>query len=1014
MNSFYFFLLLLIPSLHLSAQNQVEIEIAQQHLQIADSLRLEKKYTLSLESYAKAITIFKTTNQWEEYLEAATNESICLRKTGQYEEAINQLHQLLKIVKKEAFEGSLLQANIYHQLGVVNYYIDKYEQAVEDYNKALIIRRKNLGINHKDVFQSYFNIGTTYDFWGDFDKSLIHIETALKIAENLKLNDKILSCYQKLGDISYGLGAYEQAHQFYSQLVPSYLAFYGKESIEIGELYTLLGNSSNFSKKWEEALGYYKLSKNIFSQKKSPQFILGLANCYNNIGNVFFEKEKFEDALKNYKLALEINLKNAANNNQTLSINYTNLGLTYSELNEFDKAVLFLNKALIISKKNFPKFDARNQEVYYNLGTTYLGIKDYTNTLLYYQKALFTVLPNFREEDFLKNPDLTNGQIRGDNRTIILILKSKAKALRLFSQSKNNDLSLLRFSLSTSKLAFQVINLMRQDHIAEGSKLFWTEETLPVFENAIQTAKELYDLTKEKQYLKEAFAITEKSKSVVLLGSMRDSEAKQFAGIPENLLTKEKELKKALVEQKEALFQEKQKNITADSSNIKELETAIFESTLAYNDLIDQLEKDHPDYHRMKYDMGTASLEEVQSWLNEDQAMLSYFVGDSASYVFKVLKNDLELVILEEDYPLEERVTDLRQSLYSYHLDPNRSDELYLQMAATYVQTAHDLHRRLIHPLGNLPEHLIILPAGLLGYIPFEVLLSEEPTKVTDFVNHPYLLRKHTISYTYSATLLREMLEQQHQPKYRKLLAFAPAFEASQEQYADMTAMRSDLTALMHNIPEAESIHNVLGGTLFSNEDATKEKFLAEASKYSILHCATHGKADDVNSNYSYLAFSNADSIDHLLYVQDLYNMNLNADMVTLSACETGIGKLYRGEGVASIARGFSYAGAKSIITTLWSVNDQKMAEIMALFYQNLATGLEKDVALRNAKLTYLEDQKQNFAHPFYWAATIPIGDMGAIGVENRNWWIWGFSFGFGYVILMFFMKRRNKRTRQV
>ena len=119
----------------------------------------------------------------------------------------------------------------------------------------------------------------------------------------------------------------------------------------------------------------------------------------------------------------------------------------------------------------------------------------------------------------------------------------------------------------------------------------------------------------------------------------------------------------------------------------------------------------------------------------------------------------------------------------------------------------------------------------------------------------------------------------------------------------------------------------------------------------------------------------NAEDGEQFLYNRDLYNLTLNAEMVVLSACETGIGELQKGEGIISLARGFSYAGAKSIITTLWSINDEKSKELMLSFYSNLKEGQTKDAALRQAKLDFIHKYSHR-AHPFFWAAFIPIGDM--------------------------------------
>jgi len=181
------------------------------------------------------------------------------------------------------------------------------------------------------------------------------------------------------------------------------------------------------------------------------------------------------------------------------------------------------------------------------------------------------------------------------------------------------------------------------------------------------------------------------------------------------------------------------------------------------------------------------------------------------------------------------------------------------------------------------------------------------------------------------------------------------------------------------------------------------QNFLSDANQYRILHLATHGKADDRVGDYCFLAFTKtSNSLENLLYVRDLYNMRLHAEMVVLSACETGLGELQQGEGILSLSRGFVYAGTKSIVGTLWSVNDRPTQEIMTFFYSNLKQGMEKDKALRQAKLSYLESSSPSA--PFNWAAFTAIGDMRAI--ENNSWSWWYSVFGGLMLLSVFFVLR--------
>jgi CHAT domain-containing protein len=368
--------------------------------------------------------------------------------------------------------------------------------------------------------------------------------------------------------------------------------------------------------------------------------------------------------------------------------------------------------------------------------------------------------------------------------------------------------------------------------------------------------------------------------------------------------------------------------------------------------------------------------------LEEDQALLEYFVGDSSIFIFRIEKDYYEVKEVKRDFPLEEWVQQLRDNI---------SQPLPFAYEA-YLEVAPKLYEKLIAPVAEgLPEKLVIVPDGILGYIPFEALLTGKPDVNNLYAAErlPYLLREHQVSYCYSATLLKEMKEKKHRKApTRELLAVAPfatvdtVLSSHLGQSDWLASTRSDtLWGLPYTQAELDSIQRVFETDAFYGAEATEASFVERAGDYRILHLSTHGKADPRVGDYSYLAFyPQPDSLENeLLYVRDLYNLQLNADLVVLSACETGTGELQQGEGIISLARAFAYAGAKSIATTLWQVNDQSTQELMARFYQHLKSGMTKDAALRQAKLDYLDGHNDTGAYPFYWAAFIGVGDMGRL-----------------------------------
>jgi len=361
---------------------------------------------------------------------------------------------------------------------------------------------------------------------------------------------------------------------------------------------------------------------------------------------------------------------------------------------------------------------------------------------------------------------------------------------------------------------------------------------------------------------------------------------------------------------------------------------------------------------------------------------VEYFTGDSSIFVFVIGKDKRDFYRIKKDFPLDEWVMALRTSI---------SGDYHQSQVNVYANMSFGLYEKLIGPIKDrLSEDLIIVPDGILGYVPFEALLTQKPEKGYRFEDHDYFVKDHSIGYSFSATLLNEMKQKKHRSKTDKpLIAYAPYFDGDTVSLAKElganVAARNDFKTLANSGKEAYLVAREMNGEAIVGKEATVRKFIETAPSAGIIHLATHGQADDKSGDYSFLAFApeapniGAEPQNPYLYVRDLYNQTLNADLVVLSACETGIGKLRRGEGVISLARAFAYAGAKSIVTSLWPVNDLKTKELMLLFYRSLKKGKAKDAALREAKLGFIGMNKGGGANPYFWAGFIGIGDMSPV-----------------------------------
>lgn len=295
-----------------------------------------------------------------------------------------------------------------------------------------------------------------------------------------------------------------------------------------------------------------------------------------------------------------------------------------------------------------------------------------------------------------------------------------------------------------------------------------------------------------------------------------------------------------------------------------------------------------------------------------------------------------------------------------------------------FAQDGQALYRQLIQPLG-LPHgaSFIIVPDGMLAYLPFEALLTESPASPESFKNYPYLLHRHAISYREAALLPR--MPRIKTPR-RSLLAVAPDYEHH----------ATGLPPLIYNVPEMEAVAAVWPRSVsLSASEATASRFSQLAPRHSILHISAHGVVNNQFPDYSYLAFSGtADSAEaQVMYVSEMALLPLSADLTVLSACQTAQGPFFRGEGIFSMARAWLTAGSRSVAASLWNIDDYQTAGLTGHFHAQLKKGLRKDEALRQAKTTMIQSGDHLRAHPYYWAGMVLHGNAEPMEKQAAWWW---------------------------
>ncbi|MEM7660255.1 MAG: CHAT domain-containing protein, partial [Bacteroidota bacterium] len=367
--------------------------------------------------------------------------------------------------------------------------------------------------------------------------------------------------------------------------------------------------------------------------------------------------------------------------------------------------------------------------------------------------------------------------------------------------------------------------------------------------------------------------------------------------------------------------------------------------------------------------------------LDEQSALVEYFLGRNHLHTFTVYQGEVAWYRTALQPDLVGQIETFREALAPAHWQVSGS--------ALGDSLGMELYQQLWLPLQTwtpAPQQLILVPDEYLAYLPFDALLEQAPTQPGYYPDYAFLGRKYHVSYAYSATWLYEVQRIQrlaNQPQ--QWVGMAPT---SFPRLGDLPFSRNEI----------EGIHDRYGGKALVGSKAKREAFVKWAPETRLLHLSTHAGLHDSTPELSAIYFAEGDSVS----LQEIASMQIPADLVVLSACETGIGELKSGEGLLSLGRAFSQAGAKSLLTTLWQVNDATTEQVMKRFYAALSEGKSKATALHLAKMEQLSLNDPILSHPYFWAGYSMWGERTGLTITPQDaspFWLIG-----GIVLILLFV----------
>jgi CHAT domain-containing protein len=924
--------------------------------------------------------------------EAYNHKGMVSGYLGGYSNALEFYFRALEITKYLSGERHPDVAAIFDNIGFTYVSTGEYNLALDYYKKSLNIKNEFFSENHQQVILSYVNIGQVLAETGEYDLAMENDLKALNIALKLygENNPKVYQSYNNIGMVYYYKGEFDLALEYFLKTSKVMQETKVDKTSDITALYTNIGQTYNTLREYEYGLEYFrkalKIDTELFGEKH-----LWVATDYNNMGSVYQDMGNYDLALENHLKSLNIKKELFGENHPDLAYSYSNIALVNEMKGQFDSAFKFHNKALIIFRKHLGEKHPNVTFCYKNIGFLLFKEKKYDLALKYFQKGLVSDLRNFNDStDINSIPDLTQYIEPVYLRDILY-----GKALTFF-ELHNYNTSLINF-----RIADTLITSLRKISTTKADKIALGEYASEMYEGAINTCYQLAsdpsNSTKEN-FKNEAFYFSEKNKAGVLLEALAGQESLKFAGLPDSLLQLEHSLKVNIT------FFEKKLAEGPDSSSESEYHDKLFKLNREYDSLISKFERDYPEYFNLKYAGKGPEVKDIQKLLDTKTALRSYFMGDSTIYIFTLTKKKMDFLKVPKIKNLEDSIKSYQ---YGLTLTSNRMKENYRRLGfKLYNQLFPDSLT-----IKNKIENLIIIPDGMLSVIPFESLLTNEfHGNIENYSTYPFLVKNKTISYSYSAGLFYRTFSKERQTRveFTKLndwLAITPVFDdsakygltlATREFNNQLNRLKNDtirkrgsfnngdyISPLPGTESETEAIYkefdnNKLKAQVMFRKSANEQFIKSGAlNDYRIVHFATHGfvSGDRPELSCILLAQDSTGGQDGILFSGEIYNLKLNVDLVVLSACETGLGTIKKGEGIIGLTRALLYAGTKNIAVSLWQVSDKSTTDLMIDFYKSFLQSNQHLPYSKCLQLAKLKMIKQGiFAHPFYWSPFILIG----------------------------------------
>ena len=945
--------------------------------------------------------------------------SECYKQTGNYDRALS----ILISAQGKSQQHNICSDEITNQIGTIYFLMGKYDKANSSFSQSCMAAQKSKFVSLEA--RSTINLGIIEDIKGNSPAAIKNMELGIALAKQINSPDIQALGYSELGVTYANEGNKLNAIENYQKGLIWYEVLNNTERLSLinsnlGNLYINLGDYLPAKKYFEAGLTLAGQNQRAYSLNS-----IGLGDIYTNLGNYGKAIQYYEDV----KSRIAKDSVSDVHRNLTLS-----LGALNFNIGRYSSAAASY-AGYIAGVKNSPNDPFYLSEMYHNLGLSQSALDSIPSAL--------TSLQNAEKLAEQAGDVLSSERIQSDVAFILLKTGHSAQAAKIIQKLKahnvfkSDDDKLTLYLLDatynnaahlyneTVKIFYAGTSVALKTKIRDLSANFFFE-TGKAFEELrkFETADSLFKMSLQYVENISASLFAHSKIQVAYLAS----EYSMYNHIVDFYIRQNKYKDAFYIldrsRSRNSFLNLAQQKLTSISKNDNEL-SLMFEYDwmihsgfyplrtldsikIAYNRLYNRIAANISPYFFDKDISSAHFISALQKDIAANTAIISVYTNKEKSYIFVIKDKSFDVV---ESQVSPKELNGMIAAISPFYAKPlGKELNMNADMYAFNNEASHILFKKFFKSaFDKIPEHskvLFIAPAELYAF-PLDILVKSHPegTSYYDYQKTDFLVNHYCISTIPSASINHILTHAATNSNKNCLLMGSPLFHSSSKLFAERRGLFDESPGVPRNLSmlplryssqEVNDIASEIGNiTLLTEKDATESNFKKYAPAANLIHLSTHSW---LIKNQPVIFFSSVEDKenDGFLEASEVAQLKLNADLVVLSSCNSGQGSPDVAEGILGMTKAFMDAGAKSVITTMWEINDHYSSEFMKLFYQNLSRGMDKSSALQNAKITFIQKFSAN---PYYWSPYILSGNTSAMEFD-RNISISSYAIPFGIVLI--------------